>query len=96
MTPHQNADFLRTLRKGATVLQLTKATGLSRQAVSRHLAAMHERRIAHIVDWQADALGRLTIAQWRIGTKRDAAKPQNKTDAERQRAYRQRQKLKPL
>jgi DNA-binding transcriptional ArsR family regulator len=90
MTPYQNADFLRALRRGATVMQLTVVTGLSRQAVSRHLAAMHDKRIAHITSWASDSLGRLTIATWRIGTKKDAPKPGHKTDAERQRSYRQR------
>lgn len=93
MTPDQNAAFLRRLRQGATVVELAEAAGMSRQAISRHLQAMRQKRIARVDAWANDALGRPTVATWRIGTKKSAPKPKHKTDAERQKAYRERKKM---
>jgi hypothetical protein len=93
MNADQYSLFLKALTLKATVQDITLATGMTRQTVAKTLKAMRRQAVAHIDAWEPDNQGRWTIARWALGEGQDASKPAAQTPADKQRAYRERAKL---
>lgn len=82
------AVFIQGLAEdGGTVNDLAEESGLSAYTVRRVLHALHKRRAVHITSWEKDTLGRHTVRSWKLGRKKDAARPPAKANIERCREY---------
>lgn len=75
------------LEGGHTFRELAEASGLHYVTVLQHVAALRKRGVCHIHAWEEDALGRLNVAQFKLGPGRTAAKPKL-TGAQRQQRQR--------
>lgn len=91
MNSKQLATVMRLVRKKATVAAIVSGTGMTRQTIYRTLRALEGARVARIADWKRDATGRAVEPVWALG--KDPSVPRRRmTNAEKQRAYRQRKK----
>lgn len=78
-----------------TAHDIAEETGLHVNTVSRYVREMHKAKLAHIVGWEKDCLGRDATAVWKFGYGRD--KPRSAVSAaERQRAYHKRLRQKEM
>ena len=90
MTPAQLATITRMLATGATVPQLVKATGFTRQTIASYVNAMHDAspKAASIIGWELDSLGRAKTAVWMLGAAEDVPRPVAMSAAEKMRKLR--------
>lgn len=77
--------ILDELLSGATTTQaLADASGLTRRYCAKLMAVLHGRKVVHIASWEADSLGRMSIAAYALGHGKDAArKPKTKLEINR-------------
>lgn len=71
--------------------ELAQETGLHYVTVLQYTRELHRARAAHIAGWEKDSRGRDLAKIYKLGVGKDA-KRQRKTDAEKQVAYRIKQK----
>lgn len=90
LSPVLFAMLLEELVSGpSTWRELSDHTGLSRNTILTALDAMHKRDLIYVAGWEKDARGASTIRAFAFGKKPDAPRPK-KTQAEVNRAFRQR------
>lgn len=75
-----------------TCQELAEITGLHYVTVLQYTRELHREGAAHIVAWEKDRMHRDSLKIYKIGTGFDA-KRFRLSDRERQRRYRERQKL---
>lgn len=86
------AKLIRLLLEGAyTCQELADETGLHYVTVLHYTRELHRAGAAHIASWDKDLRGRDLVKIYKLGVGKDA-KRQKKTQAERQAAYRTKQK----
>lgn len=78
-----------------TLNSFEEATGLHRVTLQSLTRCMRKHKIIYICDWEPDSYGRDTFAVFRLGSKKDTPK-YKQTASERQKRYRERQKMKSI
>ena len=92
MSIQQEAKLAALMVKGGTVRAMADSSGMCRQTVSKFVEAMHAEGVAYISGYARDAIGRRVVPIHKLGRGRSKPKPPALTPAEKQKAYRQRQK----
>lgn len=86
------AHLIKLLLEGTyTCTELAEMTGLHYVTVLHYTRELHRAGAAHIASWDKDLRGRDLVKIYKLGVGKDA-KRQKKTSAERQAAYRTKQK----
>lgn len=73
-----------------TIHELRELSGLALLTTRSYVLTLHREGGCHIEHWETDTRGRYTTPAYRLGKKRDAARPVVQSNAERHRAYRAR------
>lgn len=73
-----------------TLHELVDLTGLAIMTVRSYVLTLHREGGCHIAHWEQDSRGAYTTPAWRMGRKKDAAKPAKRTSATRSKDYRAR------
>jgi hypothetical protein len=91
MNTRQIATLMRLVGKQSTVATIVDKTGMTRQTIYKALRAMESSKVARITDWRCDESGRAVEPVWGFGS--EPSEPRRRfTNAEKQKAYRARQK----
>ena len=91
MNTNQIATLMRLVGKQSTVATIVSKTGMTRQTIYKALRAMESSKVARITDWHCDESGRAVEPVWGFGS--EPSEPRRRfTNAEKQKAYRVRQK----
>ena len=77
-----------------TVADLIELTGLCSTTLRHYVLTGRKQKVLYVAEWHADERGRLTAPAYAFGKKHDAARtPMKRDNAERMRAYAQRDKF---
>lgn len=91
MNSKQLATLMCLVGKKSTVATICTSTGVTRQTIYKTLRALEVAKVARICDWNQDDSGRAVEPVWGLGS--DPSIPRQRlTNAEKQKAYRQRKK----
>lgn len=93
MNSKQLASVMRMLSRRATVADISKSAGVTRQTLYRTLRSLADARVARIDEWKRDRTGRAVEPVWALGDAPHCPRG-GLTSAQRQRNYRQRRKNK--
>ena len=91
MNTQQLAHVMSLVARSSTVAAIVQATGLTRQTIYKALRALEQQKVARIADWNRDESGRAVEPVWALGSEPSAPR-RRYTNAQKQRAYRQRQR----
>lgn len=95
-TVHCFAVLMRSLKESdMTYKEIIEVSGMSRRWAFSLIGKLHKERQVHICGFYRDALGRESIRVWRFGRGTDA-KPYKASDAEKQRRYKARRKIRAI
>lgn len=91
MNTRQLATLMRLVGKKSTVATIVDKTGMTRQTIYKALRALETSKVARITDWRCDESGRAVEPIWGFGS--EPSEPRRRfTNAQKQKAYRARQK----
>lgn len=78
-----------------TIADLAEETGLHQRCVARYVAALKRQKIVRVAGWDPDALGRVSIAAYQVGSGEDARR-RVQTRAESNARYRAKQQAREI
>jgi predicted ArsR family transcriptional regulator len=85
------AKMMGCLMEGATCKEVAEETGLHYMTALSYIRELHREGAVHVSGWQQDTRGSHTIRVYKVGRRKDAARPV-KSRAEVVRRYREKKK----
>lgn len=79
-------------REPMTAQELARQTGISTDTCRAVLKKMHQRKMAHIADWDVVLNGRIKLPMYRFGQGRDLPRPPREPNYIAKRRWRETQK----
>ncbi len=79
-------------REPMTAQELARQTGISTDTCRAVLKKMHQRKMAHIADWDVVLNGRIKLPMYRFGQGRDLPRPPREPNTLVKRRWREKEK----